>query len=170
MWSSKLALILSCGMLAGCGFEPIYSGARGQQTVAEFATVKIDRIEERTGQILRNYLLDSINPRGEPQQPMYILRVEVAESKGEIAVRKSELATRANLSLTASYRLLPARGETPIMARSSAVTASYNLLTNEFATLSAEADARERSARELSEDITRQLALYFRSQSAAGKK
>ena len=153
-------------LLAGCGFEPIYGARGGPETTAEMSNIRIDPIDERVGQLLRNQLLDSLNPRGEPVQGRYRLQVQISESKGELAVRKSELATRTNMVLTATYRMLDTKTNAFVMARTSSVTASYNLVTNEFATLSAESDARERGVRDLSNDITRQIALYFRSQAA----
>ena len=96
--------------------------------------------------------------------------MEVGESRQELAVRKSELATRANMNFTASYRLTPIDSDAPLMTRSSLVTASYNLIDNSFANLSAEADGRERGMRELSEDIARQLSLYFRSRAKAAQR
>jgi len=173
LWSRlKVALIgATVGLvLAGCGFEPVYGTRQGVETTAEMATVKVEPIEERVGQLLRNNLLDSLNPRGEPGQIKYRLLTQVSESKQELAIRKSELATRSNMNLTASYRLYDVDRKAYVMSRTSTATASYNLLTNEFATLSAEADARERGVRDLSDDITRQLALYFRSQAKSQAK
>jgi LPS-assembly lipoprotein len=151
-------------VLAACGFEPVYGSREGVETTAEMASIKINPIEERLGQMLRNNLLDSMNPRGEPSQVKYRLETEISEVKQELAVRKSELATRSNMNLTARYRLFDVSRNAFVMTRMSTVTASYNLLTNEFATLAAEADARERGMRDLSDDITRQIALYFRAQ------
>lgn len=167
LWS-RFAAVLFCAMtgavLAGCGFEPVYGTRQGVETTAEMASIRVDPIEERVGQLLRNNLLDSLNPRGEPAQIKYRLLTQVTESKQELAIRKSELATRSNLNLTATYRLYDVDRKAYVMTRTSTVAASYNLLTNEFATLAAEADARERGVRDLSDDITRQIALYFRGQ------
>lgn len=162
--------VLVCLLLAGCGFQPLYGDKASVETTTEMASIKIAPINERVGQLLRNHLLDNINPRGEPSQVRYRLDVIVAESKSELAVRKSELATRSNMVLTAQYKLVDAKTGANILGRTSTVTASYNLLTNEFATLAAEADARERGTKELSDDITRQLALFFRSQNKAAQR
>ena len=157
-------------VLAACGFEPIYGQRQSVETTAEMASIKVEPIQERVGQLLRNNLLDSLNPRGEPAQVKYRLLTQVTESKQELAIRKSELATRSNMTLTATYRLYDVDRKAYVMTRSSTVTASYNLLTNEFATLSAEADARERGVRDLSDDITRQIALYLRSGARAAQR
>ncbi len=161
------AAALAMLTLAACGYEPLYGSSRGVETAAELATIRIDPIKERLGQLLRNQLLDTLTPMGEPSKPAYRLLVEVTENKLELAVRKSELATRANMVFIANYRLTRIGSEAPILNRSSTISASYNLLNNDFANLSSEADARERGTRELSQDIARQLSLYFRSQTKA---
>ena len=171
---SKAAIVLVCvglgTLLAGCGFQPVYGDREGVETTAEMASIKIEPIDERLGQMLRNHLLDALNPHGEPAQSKYRLLTEVSEAKQELAIRKSELATRSNMNLIARYRLYDVDRKAYVITRTSTVAASYNLLTNEFATLAAEADARERGARDLSDDITRQIALYFRAQAKAQTK
>ena len=78
-----------------------------------------------------------------------------------MAVQKTEIATRANLSFTAKFGLTR-RGQaaTLLSGQSSSVT-SYNILTSEFATLVAERNARDRAVRELSMEITNQLAIFL---------
>ncbi|MCW5774643.1 MAG: hypothetical protein KIT16_23565, partial [Rhodospirillaceae bacterium] len=62
--------------LGGCGYRPLY-GDRGTSDAVnvsgELARVKIAGIADRRGQILRNYLLDRMNPAGEPADPRYVL-------------------------------------------------------------------------------------------------
>ena len=166
----SLAAALAMLTLAACGFEPLYGDKGGVEASADLETIRIDPIKDRVGQLLRNQLLDTLTPMGEPSKPAYRLIVDVTENKLELAVRKSELATRANMQFTASYRLTRFGSEGAILSRSSTVSASYNLLNNEFANISSEADARERGVRELSQDIARQLSLYFRSQAKAERR
>ena len=166
----SVATALAMLALAACGFEPLYGDKGGVETSADPATIKVDPIKDRVGQLLRNQLLDTLTPMGEPSKPVYRLIVEIVETKQELAVRKSELATRSNMLFTANYRLTRFGSEGPILSRSSSVSASYNLLNNDFANLSSEADARERGVRELSQDIARQLSLYFRSQAKAERR
>ena len=157
-------------LLAGCGFQPIHGGAKGPETRAELASVRIEPIEERIGQKLRNNLLDAMNPMGAPQRPAYRLTVTLVESKQELAVRRSEFATRANLVLRALFQLTSAAGDGKrVFAGASNVTASYNILSSDYGTMAAEADARDRGVRELSDDITQRLAAYFRQQAQAAQ-
>jgi LPS-assembly lipoprotein len=167
-WFRPLAL-LAVALLAACGFQPIHGGARGVETRAELATVRVDPIEERIGQMLRNHLLDTMNPAGTPERPAYRLIVTLNEAKSELGVRRTEIATRANLMLIASYRLVRQADGAQVFQGGSNITASYNILNNDYATMAAEADARARSVRELSDDITQRVAAFLRQQAQAGR-
>lgn len=152
-------------IVAGCGFRPVYrdAGPGESSTVARtLAQVDVRVIEDRAGQLLRNQLLTLLNPKGRPEIPNYHLNVRLTESKQELALQKSELATRANLRFTAAFSLYQVSGEKPLVSGVSRLTTSYNVLTADFATLAAEEDARARAAREIAVDISNRLAAHFR--------
>jgi len=162
VFPASVALAAAVAVLAACGFEPLYGGGRKGAMSAEMATVRIDPINDRTGQQLRNHLLDLMNPTGQPAEPRYRLKVTLSESAGELAVRKSEIATRANLVISASFALREAESSSPVFSGTSAVTGSYNVLSSDFSTLISEQDARARVVRELAADVQARLAAYFR--------
>lgn len=144
---------------AGCGFQPLH-GERERGSPAALSEVAIARIEDRAGQILRNHLLDKMNPDGAPTDPRYVLTVRLVESIERIALRNDATATRANLRIQAAYNLRRAEGGAVFRA-TSVSTGSYNVLLNDFATLSAENDARRRVLLELSEEIKNRVAIFL---------
>jgi LPS-assembly lipoprotein len=169
MWWFRTLSLLACAVvLAACGFRPLYGNSAGSEASADLASVGIAPIADRIGQQLHNHLLELINPRGRPLQPRYTLRVRLSEGIEHLAVRKSELSTRANLRLVASFSLSPAGGATPLVEGSSVVVSSYNILKADFATLIAEKDARARAAREIAQDIRARLAVFFLQQKSNG--
>ncbi len=93
-----LFLLAFLALLSGCGFQPLY-GKRAENPLPQLASIKIHPIADRTGQILRNYLLNELTPRGQPRNPKYILFVEVTESLGSYGIQKDDTATRAILKL-----------------------------------------------------------------------
>jgi LPS-assembly lipoprotein len=163
---AAVALLSAAGLGAsGCGFKPLYgdSGAVGAPGVqSSLQQVAIAPIQTRTGQILRNFLIDRMSPRGQPGGGAgYSLTIRLAIQKQELGIRRDETATRANLIMTAIYRLTEqSSGATVFQALSRSVT-SYNILDNEFSTVMAERDARSRGAEQLADDITTRVALYF---------
>ncbi len=125
------------------------------------AAVEIAFIADRTGQLLRNELLDRLTPAGAAQAPRYLLAVTLSESKQSLAIRRDDTATRANLILTAHFKLSEQPADGVVLEGRSRSFNSYNISTFEFATLSAETDARRRATRALAEDIATRLAIFF---------
>lgn len=152
-------------VLAGCGFQPLYGPESGSSDVsANLASVRVEPLNHRVGQQMHNFLRDRLNPRGQPVDPNYRLKVSLTERLVELGVRRDETATRANLRMIAEFTLVSADGQTALMSGRSSSTASYDILTNPFATTVSEDAARERTLREVADDIQTRLALYFTGQ------
>ena len=145
---------------AGCGFAPLYGGRGANSDM--LARVRIEPIADRTGQQLRNQLLLRLGPRGQNRNPAYVLKVELTETKRALGVRRDDIATRANLRIDAAYALERADDGKPLSDGKLSSTSSYNILDPKFGTLKAEADARSRTVRDLSEALTTRLAVYLR--------
>lgn len=162
MWRAMPALGAAL-MAAACGFQPLY-GERGPGSAAAMALIEIKLIEDRIGQKFRALLQEKLTPNGPPYRPNYILIVTLNESRRGLAIRKDETATRANLVLRAAFTLRPARvglaGGVPRgFTGTVSSTNSYNVLQSEFATQSAETDARDRALRILAEQIRLRIAM-----------
>ncbi len=161
MWcihNFRVAVILATALaiIAGCGFQPLH-GAGGGGARDRLATVQITQIPDRVGQKLHNFLLDRLTPKGPPATPHYVLSVSLTEARQNLAIRKDETATRANLTLTAGFSLRRL-GRDEIYVGTAVSTNSYNILQSDFATLSAEIDARDRALRVLAEEIRTRVA------------
>lgn len=160
--SRRLALAGLALGLGGCGFRPLYgerSYAPGVQ--AQFETVYIAPIEDRLGQMVRNHLLDAMNPKGRPRGTAYRLNVALTAVRESLAFREDDVATRVNLRVTANYALRPAHADEVLTHGSTRVIASYNVTRQEYATLVADRDAMERAAREVADEILTRLAVWF---------
>ena len=159
---------LVLALLGGCGFEPLYARRDDAAAAGELASIKVARIDDRAGQHLRNLLLDRLNPGGAPNKGQYTLTVTMGESRQDLAIRRDETATRANLLISASYELYEVATGRALFRATSTVTTSFNIVRSDFATISAENDARRRGAREISDDIRTRLAVYFNRRRKGG--
>lgn len=165
---APLLLLALCLTAAACGFRPLYgSDLAGASVAAEFADIQVAIIPDRTGQILRNYLVERFNPGGLPENPRYRLNVAVVEHQQSLGIRKDATATRANLIMNATFTLTDLDRNAVVLSRAIGTTTSYNLLLDQFATLVSERDARDRALRQISEDIRTILALYLEGGQAA---
>ncbi len=170
-WTRRGALGAVLGItalgLGGCGFEPLY-GRRNRPAIARLTAIKIDRLPDRIGQVLRNDLLTRMSPAGERARPLYRLRVTISRSSSALAIQPDDSITRYNLRLTARFRLYEIATGRLLYKDATTAVGSYNAVKSDFANLSAERDTATRAARAASQEITTLLALYFSRREAAG--
>jgi LPS-assembly lipoprotein len=147
--------------LAGCGFQPLYGERPTGPAEENLARISIGVIADRTGQILRNELGTRLDPNNLGLDPLHSLRVSLSESISNVALRRDTSATRANLTLTASYSLWPNGANEPLYSGTVRSVKSYDILSteNEFGTLTARDEARRRAARDIADQIALRLAL-----------
>jgi len=163
-----MATLLLALAAAGCGFEPLYGErSSGAEASAELAAVKVNTIPNRNGQILHNFLLDKMNAKGRPATPSYALDIQLTEQKASVGIIKDNTATLAQLSSSVTYTLYDLKKKTALQTGRSRSFTSYNIVESNFATLAAEQDARERTLRELAEDITTKVAVFLSTRSGS---
>lgn len=150
-----LVLLLALG---GCGFQPLYS--RSGPARGELAAIAVDQIPERSGQLLRTYLRDALNPNGETGRERYRLRVVLIEPRSELGLRRDDVTQRINYSVVASFRLTDGN-DAQITAGTSFFSTSFEISSSPFATVSARQDARDRILELIAQDIRDQIATYF---------
>lgn len=155
-----LTVFAAAPLLAACGFEPLHA-QRG--SVAALPPIRVEPIPERQGQILRNYLLDRLAPRGEAGAQGYALSIKLFEPRQVLALRRDDVISRMSYSAIASYDLIDAAGKR-VTAGSSSFSTDYEITNSEYATLTALQNARERVLELVADDIRNQIAVQLRSQ------
>ena len=157
---SRILLCLGLA-LAGCGYHPLYGqrGADNASVVDEMALIRIEAIPDRIGQQMYNMLRERLNPYGKPEQAKYALAIALTETRENLFLEKDETATRANLTLKASFILRRLDDGSVITTGSSRSVSSYDILSSQFASVISQEDARERCARAISDDMRTRLAL-----------
>ena len=78
-----------------------------------------------------------------------------------MGVKLTDEATRAKLSMSASYLLSEKKTKVVLLRGRTRSVNSYNVVTSNFATLSAENNAKDRAAREIADDIKLRLGVFF---------
>jgi LPS-assembly lipoprotein len=144
-----------------CGFQPLYRHSGDSDPLA-IGSVRILNIENRSGQKLRNFLLERLSQGRANKTKRYSLQVKLTESKRNLNLRKDGSATRAILAISAKFVLVEnANGKKFHGAALS--ESSYNALDSEFATLSSENDARNRALRSIAEEIRLRVAAALKN-------
>ena len=165
-----LTLALWSVLLSGCGFHPMLAVQTGPSSVeGDLAKIKVGYIENRSGQVLRNDLIDALSPRGEPDQPEYALTVRIEEPQQNLAFQRNNSVTNVSYSIFARWALSDKNG-TVIYSSSSSSSQQYPMSNSQYATGASALNARDRIAQDISQDIRNKLAQFFVARSAATAK
>jgi len=168
----RQALGLAVGAsLSGCGFQPVYMPTTsGKAGVAqrELAAIHVAIIPDRPGQVLREALQNRFEGSGSGVAQRYELKVSFGIAGDAIAILPDSQPTRIRETGSASWTLVaqdPAR--TTLTSGSAKAVDAYNLINAQyFASDLENAVVQRRLANALADQITMQLAVYFRQQAA----
>jgi len=166
-----LTLCLTGTALAGCGFQPVYMPtASGKPGMAEreLASVDIAIIPDRPGQLLRQALQDRfVSDAGGLHR--YRLTTSFYIAGEGINIQTGTEASRVRLIGVANWQLLT-RDPTAkkLTFGSTHVVDGYNIFSGQFAAAVMESEAlQKRIAEAVADDITLQLATWFRARGNA---
>ncbi len=163
---SAWLLVLTCSVLAGCGFHSLYGGAEATQFDETLASVAVNPISERIGQRVANSLRDALNPTGEKIPKRYTLTVMLTTAKGDVATRKDGTASRQIEIVYASFQLYATNNSAPIFYGSTRSQRSYEIGESPYSVLVANTNAQTRAAEAISAEIRDRLMVFFHRQGA----
>lgn len=157
-----LALVLLCTpvVLGGCGLRPLYAGGASGTVASALRTVEVATIDERTGWLVRNALVDRLGATGPAQ---YRLELELDDDISSFGIRGDSAATRERRTLRARYRLVAVGTGQTLLDATAGADAGIDVVSSPYATVAAEESASERLAAVLADQIVARLGLYFRS-------
>ena len=163
MLSKSPLIAVFCIAVSACGFQPLYGSKGSSNIVADLSDVRVAPIKNRIGQLLSNELKHLLNPLRTPINPKYDLITTLTQSTRSLAVKKTALATRANLLINSSHHLVDIQSQQVLTSATNSITVSYNIYSSQYATLSAEKDATKRATKELAQDIRLQIGIFFKN-------
>lgn len=168
----KKSLVLFLVMVVcSCGFKPLYVERTTNEkwyfqsqfdgTINhEMEQVKVESINGRFGQLLRNDLLDMLTPSGIPSNPKYKLYVMLeSEDVARQALRRDITATRERVAYKVVYYMM--EGTNELFRNDSVAYVSYDILANPYSTTMAQKDAQENAAKIIAQDIALRIGAYF---------
>jgi len=161
MWWCKPGPLLGMALLlAGCGFHPLYAPRSESGFDADLASIKVNTIADRQGQELAIALRDALNPTGAHVDMRYTLDVQLSSSRQDIGLRADGTASRSEVTMTAKFVLRDAKANKAVLQGTTHSVSSYDVLTDNYATVVASQNAQERTVQEVGEDILTRLQLY----------
>jgi LPS-assembly lipoprotein len=163
-----ISILLTLGLLSGCGFTPMYGSAgtaNRHQVQSVLNNIAIENIPNREGQYLRNRLIDRFYTGGDPVNPAYTLVLSpVNESKYSLDITKDANATRAELRVGTTMVLRDRASGAALLTRDFVSSTSYNILASQFTTRVSEDNARLNAIDALARQAEQAVVLYFERQ------
>jgi LPS-assembly lipoprotein len=150
--------------LGACGFRPLFGQADHPEVRDQLAAIEIAGLDSRLGQLVRNALLEELNPSSLSVPARYQLLVAVRETSSSLGIQLDSTITRYNLTLIARFRLLDLDSRELLYQSTVRRIASYNVPRQPYAELAAERDAEQRAAKEVGTNIRTLLAVHFARQ------
>lgn len=176
---SRRALLGAAGLLglSGCGFRPLYgpmatADGGDPDLVTELAAVRVGPIYERTGQLLRRNLQRRLEDTRPGTPARYQLNVSYVPGIEVLGYRRDGTITRLRYTFTGNWDLSTLSVPPQPVARSVIpyrAIDSFNIPDLQFFSADSARDAMEgRAMEQMSEEITRQVALALRRRREAG--
>ena len=154
---SLIIFLTSCGG----GYQPLYKKTNSSNIdiPKQFQKIKISIIEDRKGQILRNYLLDILNPKGQPKKPKYLLKTQLTESIQQAGKKADGTYTRSNLTNRTNIHFDDANTRQTLFKGMHRTTSSFDLIDDDLANRQALIGSRDANLRALSQKIAASIAI-----------
>jgi LPS-assembly lipoprotein len=150
--------------MAGCGFSPLYGPS---SLVEKTSQIKIELIPDREGQILRNNLMDMLNPYGQPAQVAYRLKAMPTFSRQEFGFRRDATAKRITIHVMVPFTLTDAQTGHILYQDQVEVSAGFSTGSKaETASLPqvvSEEDAKKRALEQAAREIKLLVTSYLRA-------
>lgn len=155
-------------LLAGCGFTPLY-GEQGVGPSLQAVAIETPG-HSRSAYFLRQSLDDELG-RDRGATPLYRLTVTLTENRFPLGVRVNNVASRYEVDLSVTWRLLDAGTGAQLTAGVTPVRVSYASADPPYAGVAAEQDGIERATKEaaarMRQQVARWLAAHPRKAAAA---
>lgn len=176
MFYSKknIAIVALVAFISGCGFEPLYVEKKSSSDWyynsefdtgirEEMASVKVELIQDRLGQLIRNDLLDKLTPKGTPTSPKYYLKVtKIKRDEIDQALRNDITATRKKV-IYKVYYVLQDKNHKQLLKGDSVAYLGYDILRDPYSTTFAQKKNEKNAAKIIANDISLRLGAYFHS-------
>ena len=163
--ASAAAALLA--VLAGCGWAPLYADRVTGPADTELAAIKVAPIPERIGQSLALQLRQWLNPTGAEVPTRYQLRTVLQTSRLDLGILTLGLGTRARFDVVATFTLVDIASNTALLTATSHAAELFDIVSNYYSNVVAEADARERTVVEIRRDIMTQLTAFLQRRVAS---
>lgn len=160
-----LAPLAACGLLWACGYTPLYEPATGAANAAQYLQIGDVTMQQVDNNVGERRVAQTVAQRLKLYFPnvgagMDTAAVTISQTTSTLAVQPTATVSRAQINLIAYLNLANAEGK-PLVAARLTSTAPYNVENTPYSTESGKTFAQLTAARNLADEISRRLYLYY---------
>jgi LPS-assembly lipoprotein len=168
----KCLILALAAVTAGCGFQPIYAPARANDPNSpqnQLASIDVELTPERPGQELRQAMQERLGSDSGAAPIRYRLHLNYTIAGEAIGILPSAAATRVRLLGNVIWTLKSADPpQTVVTTGSARALDAFNIIDQQYFASDLENEQiQRRLAGALADQITTQLAVFFRNQENA---
>jgi LPS-assembly lipoprotein len=169
-WRNRLRVLLGTGLLgaglAGCGFHPLYADHGHDGSDTALASVEVDQIRDRLGQVLTNQLRDGFNPTSAAVPARYELEVSLTSSQYDSALRSDGTASHTSIRISANYVLRNLADKKTALTGNVRADNGLDVLDNQYANTIGVKTEELRAVRDVGDQIHEKIAIFLRQTAA----
>ena len=169
-WRNRLFTVVGTGLLgaslAGCGFHPLYADHDHGGLDPALASVQVEQIHDRLGQVLTNQLRDGFNPSSAGVAARYQLEVALTVAQYDSALRSDGTASHTAIRIVANYVLRSLADKKSVVTGKVQSDNGLDVLDNQYANTIGVQTEELRAVHDVGEQIHEKVAIYLRQTAA----
>jgi hypothetical protein len=158
---------LATFLLAGCGYTPLYTPNPGDSPAAARLQVGMVEMSAPAHNVGERRVAQAVSQRLQLDYPARnssfdTLTVTIEEDTSALATQRTAALQRGQINLTGHMQITAPDGTT-LMRTALATYSAYNVEDSPYSTESGKSYARLTAARNLAEDISTRIALFYKT-------
>lgn len=152
---------LFLGLLASCGFKPLYEKAEANGACDNFKVNSVDF--SLAGQKMQYIIQDKLNQACINPEKDYIIDVKVIMTEEAVAIQKDRQVTRYNVVLDASYKISDLVSGKDIYSGKTKSIGGYDAVFSDYGTYALKQDTKNKLAEEMGREIAFKISYLLKS-------
>lgn len=162
-WSRRELLrfgaLMTAAGLGGCGaYRPLYGSGDAGTGANVLERVELGNMANRSGQLLRNSLIDHFYHGDYPAQTDYRLEAQITTNQTSLALRNDSSSERTAISTTVVFQLVEKKTGKLLLNAASTSDTGVAGIDQQYGVRAAQDAALERTLKRIAEDITLRVA------------
>lgn len=167
-----LLLCSSAPLLLSCGYTPLYTPNEGESPAASRLQVGAITMGNPARNVGERRVAQTVSQRLQLDYPAHgtgldTLTVTIDETTSTLATQRTAALQRAQISLNGTMEITSPEGKT-LMRTTLGTYSAYNVEDSPYSTESGKSYARLTAARNLADDISTRVALYYKTRKTNG--